>query len=505
MQFRIGVNLGDVIEEDGRIYGDGVNIAARVESLAEAGGIFISGRAYDQVSNKLGLEYENLGEHQLKNIAKPIRIYRIMSYSGTVAQRRRAVEPASVEKMAYPLPDKPSIAVLPFVNLSGNPKQDYIGDSIAENIITALCYIPEFFVIARTSTAVYKGRAVKIKQISEELGVRYLLEGSIQKAGDRIRVTAQLIDAISGHHLWADRYDRKMEDFFNVLDEITKKVAIELQVKLTEGDIARNSHRTDNFEAWASATTAYSVLKLLNKENVAKAKELLEKSVKLDPEYAFAWGALGAVHFANILFGWSGSPAESFKLAGECTDKALEIDETLSCATAVKGRLYGMQRQFERAIASGERAIALGPSHDLSYGHLSAIMLTTGKFGESRILMRKAMRLNPQYPAWYLSYLTRSYFHEGRYEEAVESGKQLLERARKGEFPPIAAHLYLCAACIEFGRREDATAHAEKVVKINPKFSIENHAKLNQFKNKSDFDRYLESLRKAGLPESGLC
>jgi len=238
MQFRIGVNLGDVIEEDDRIYGDGINIAARVESLCEAGSICISGRAYDQVENKLGLEYENLGEHQVKNIERPIRVYRVLSYPGAAAHRvvqarkslgrrwhkigfiaavlvviivamgiwqfylqRPSVEPASVEKMAYPLPDKPSIAVLPFENLSGDPAQEYIGDGITENIITALSKIPEMFVIARTSTSTYKGKSVKIQQVSEELGVRYVLEGSVQKAGDRIRVTAQLIDAISGHHL----------------------------------------------------------------------------------------------------------------------------------------------------------------------------------------------------------------------------------------------------------------------------------------------------------------
>ena len=539
MQFRIGVNLGDVIDEDGRIYGDGVNIAARVESLAEAGGICISGRAYDQVANKLGLEYENLGEHQVKNISVPIRVYRVLSYPGAAAHRvvqakerlgrkwRKVaisaavavvvvaalgiwqfylrspeIEPASVEQMAYPLPDKPSIAVLPFVNMSGDPEQEYIGDSIAENIITALSYIPEMFVIARSSTSVYKGKAVKVRQVSEELGVRYVLEGSIQKAGDRIRVTAQLIEAISGHHLWADRYDREMEDFFDVLDDIAKKVAVELQVKLTEGDIARNSHRTDNFEAWASATTAYSVIKHLNREDVAKGKELLEKAVKLDPKYAFAWGALGATHFGYVSLGWSESPTESFKLAVDNTDKALKIDETLSCATAIKARLYGMQRQFEKAIATGKRAIALGPSHDLSYGHLSVIMFDAGKFSESSSLMKKAMRLNPHYPAWYLYILAKSYFHEGRYEKAVEAGNRVLVRAQKGEFPPLFVHLYLSAAYIELDRREMASAHVEEVLKINPKFSLENFAKFNRFKNNSDFESYLASLRKAGLPDT---
>jgi TolB-like protein/predicted Zn-dependent protease len=273
-------------------------------------------------------------------------------------------------------------------------------------------------------------------------------------------------------------------------------------VKLTEGDIARNSHRTDNFEAWASATTAYSVIKHLNREDVAKGKELLEKAVKLDPKYAFAWGALGATHFGYVSLGWSESPTESFKLAVDNTDKALKIDETLSCATAIKARLYGMQRQFEKAIATGKRAIALGPSHDLSYGHLSVIMFDAGKFSESSSLMKKAMRLNPHYPAWYLYILAKSYFHEGRYEKAVDAGNRVLVRAQKGEFPPLFVHLYLSAAYIELDRREMASAHVEEVLKINPKFSLENFAKFNRFKNNSDFESYLASLRKAGLPDT---
>jgi TolB-like protein len=255
MQFRIGVNLGDVIEEDGRIYGDGVNIAARVESLAEAGGICISGRAHDQVENKLGLEYEDLGKHEVKNISRPIQVYRVLSLPGAAAHRvvqakeslgRRwrnitifaaiavvvigglaywqiymrqpTVEPASVEKMAFPLPEKPSIAVLPFVNMSEDPKQEYLSDGITEQIISTLSKVPSMFVIARTSTFAYKGKPIKVQQVSQDLGVRYVLEGSVQRSGDRARITAQLIDAIDGKHMWAQRYDRELKDIFKLQD-----------------------------------------------------------------------------------------------------------------------------------------------------------------------------------------------------------------------------------------------------------------------------------------------
>jgi adenylate cyclase len=292
MIFRIGVNLGDVIEEEGRIYGDGVNIAARVEAMAEAGGICVSGRAYDQVENKLGLEYEDLGEHQVKNIARPIRVFRVLSFPGAAAHRvvhakkilekkwrkialllavtaalavvligiwhyyshRPYFEPASVEKMAFPLPDKPSIAVLPFVNLSGDPEQEYFTDGLTEEIITALSKVKNMFVIARNSTYTYKGKPVKVQQVSEELGVKYVLEGSVRKSENKVRISTQLIDALSGRHLWGERYDRDLKDIFVIQDEITKNIITTLQVELTMGEEVRLwAKGTENLDACMSS------------------------------------------------------------------------------------------------------------------------------------------------------------------------------------------------------------------------------------------------------------
>ena len=244
MEFRIGVNLGDVVEEEGRIYGDGVNIAARIEGMAEAGGVCLSGTVYDSIENKLELEYEYMGEQKVKNIQKPIRLYHV---------QMRSKAPAVVdfgEKKALPVPDKPSIAVLPFKNLSGDPGQEFFSDGFTEDIITTLAKIPRMFVIARESSFTFKGKSVKIQEIGRDLGVRYVLEGSIQKFGDQIRITAQLIDATNGHHLWAEKYDRELKDIFAMRDEITMKIAAALQVKLTEGESANWGPETESFEAY---------------------------------------------------------------------------------------------------------------------------------------------------------------------------------------------------------------------------------------------------------------
>jgi len=321
MEYRIGINLGDVMADGESIYGDGVNIAARLESLADAGGICISGTVYDQVENKLSLGYEYLGEQTVKNIAKPVRVYRVLmeprkpsEVKAKVKGRNRKyfalavavvviigaiaawqiiwrpshpkIEMASKEKMAFPLPDKPSIAVLPFTNMSGDSKEDYFSDGITEEIITALSKVPYLFVIARNSTFTYKGKPVKVKQVSEELGVRYVLEGSVRKAGDKVRITAQLIDALSGHHLWADRYDRDLKDIFALQDEITMKIITAMQVKLTVGELANLwAEGTKNLDAYLKCMEAYTNYLRTTKEGNALGKKLAEEVIALDPKY----------------------------------------------------------------------------------------------------------------------------------------------------------------------------------------------------------------------------
>lgn len=327
MAFRIGVNLGDVVEEDGRIYGDGVNIAARLESICQGGGICISGTAFEHIEHKLDLEFEDLGDHETKNITTPLRVYRVLSYPGAAAHRvvkaKRAiqrkwlkaalalaalliigagalaiwsfllrpapptVEPASPDRKAFLLPEQPSIAVLPFDNMSGDPEQEFIADGMTANIITGLSQIPEMFVIARNSVFTYKGKPVKIKQVSEELGVKYVLEGSVQKAGDRLRVNAQLTDALRGHHLWAERYDRELKDLFKLQDEITMKIVAALEVKLARGEQLENWlvnwFKTDSFEAWSHSTKGFSIINRFTVEDLHKARKHSQQAVNLDP------------------------------------------------------------------------------------------------------------------------------------------------------------------------------------------------------------------------------
>jgi adenylate cyclase len=541
MQFRIGINLGDVIEEDERLYGDGVNIAARLEGLAEPGGICISKTAFDHIESKLPYGYDFIGDQTVKNIAKPVGAYRVLldprvtvsgkpmdkKFSGKRRMpiitgavtlfvlalavgiwqfyaRRSTIEPASVEKMAFPLPEKPSIAVLPFNNLSGDPTQDYIADGISENIISALSKISEMFVIARNSTFTYKGKPVKVQQVSEELGVRYVLEGSAQKSGNRLRITAQLIDATTGHHLWSEKYDRDMEDLFALQDEITHKIIIELQVKLTEGEQARVSHKsTNNLEAWSYAVRGLKLFERTSKENNAKAMEFFERAVELDPNYVWAWVRLAWTHVMASVPGWSPSPSEHRKKVVEIAEKVSVLGESDSDVHALWGLIYRERKQYELAITEGEKSLILGPTNAQAHVLHSVSMNMVGRFDDAIRLVKKAMRLHPCYPAYYLLWLGGAYRMTGRYEEALTVYNQLLDRSRKGEFPILSAHLCLAETYAAFGKEEEARNHADEVLRINPLFSLKEINKILSFRYKdpAHLERRLNALRKAGIPE----
>jgi adenylate cyclase len=535
MRFRIGINLGDVIQEEERIYGDGINIAARLEGLAKPGGICISGTSYDQVKNKLNLGYKNLGEHSVKNIAEPVRVYRVLTdpeASGKViGEKRKAkrwlalaaaivlivvvggvtgwyfylrqstkIEPASMEKMAYPLPDKPSIAVLPFDNLSGIPDQDYLADGITENIITALSYIPEIFVIARNSTFTYKGKAVKAQKVAEDLGVRYILEGSVQRAGDRLRITAQLIDATTGRHLWADRYDRDLQDLFALQDEITLKIVFALEVKLSVGVQTRLARKTmPNFEAWSYYVRGYGHMKQHTKDDNAKARELFERAANLDPGYAPAITALGWTYWEDAFHGWSETRGESLQRAVELAEKAQALDDSDPWIHALWGAIYLRQGRYDQAIAEGEKSVALGPNQSFPHILLGTYLHHIGRYKEALPLVRKAMRLDPYYPSIYLELLGHVYLSMEAYEKAVEAFRVLVVREPQSKM----GHRGLAIAYIRLGRKEQARSEVAEVLRFFPEYSLEVARKQAQLMNMDStvMENYIEALREAGLPE----
>jgi adenylate cyclase len=494
MEFRIGINLGDVIEEGEQIYGDGVNIAARVEGLAEPGGICISESAYQQIENKLPLRYDYLGEHEVKNIAKPVRVYRAQIESEAVA--RKPLEVASKEKMAFPLPDKPSIAILPFVNMSDDPKQEFFSDGMTEEIITALSKSPYLFVIARQSTFAYKGKPVKVKQVSEELGVRYVLEGSVRRSGEKVRITAQLIDAMTGYHLWAERYDRDLKDIFALQDEIAFKIMKTVHEKLQPGDYVRVFGRgARNVEAFLKAMEAREHFYRTTKEDNAMTRKLYEEAIALDPDYAIAYAGLAWTHMADVWFGTSKSPIESLGRAIELGEKAIALDESEATAHTSLGYFYTHARQFDKAIAHAEKALALDPN---SYAvlHTSATTLAhSGRPEEAIPLIQKAIRMNPFAPVLYFYDLSVAYCMVGLFDEAVEQSKKAIERDPKSQFP----YLILASACILAGREAEARAAVAEVLKINPKFSLEEYAMRIPIRDKSFIDLTIDALRKAGL------
>jgi adenylate cyclase len=537
MEFRIGINLGDVIHEKERIYGDGVNVAARVESLADAGGICVSRSVFNQVKDKLTLGYENLGEHSVKNIDEPVRIYRVLmdpKAAGKVIGEERVdpkrglrvalaavivllllvgglliwrtasppVEVASVERMAYPLPDKPSLAVLPFDNLSGDSSQDYFSDGITETIITALSNVSNLFVIARNSSFTYKGKPVKVQKVAEELGVRYVLEGGIQKTEDRVRVTAQLIDALTGHHLWAERYDRKLSDIFALQDDITEQITMALQVKLTEGEQARMRRRhTNNAEAYGYVLRGIEVYRIFTKEDNIRARKLVEKAAELDPNYAHVWQYIGWTHYMAARFGWTDTPNKALVLAEELAQKTLSKEESDSWAYALLSVVYMARRQHDEAVAYGEKALALAPNLADIFATVGVTYLNSGKPKEAVELINKAMRYSPYYPSWYLGVLGLGYRFTGKYKEAIEALENWRTRSNpRSELP----HLYLAITYIEAGREEDAQHAIAEVFKRKPKASIKGYMKAKTFiyKDPAEIERAFASLRKAGLPES---
>jgi adenylate cyclase len=501
MLFRIGVNLGDIVDEGDRIYGDGVNIAARLEGLAEAGGICISHTAFDQAKGKLEVGYQYLGEHSVKNIAEPVRAYKILLEPEAVGkvfgekrktrmwmivaaavvilvglagwylyiEQSKRIEPASVEKMAFPLPEKPSIAVLAFDNLSGDPDHEFIADGISENIITVLSYIPELFVIARNSSFTYKGRPVKVQQVSEELGVKYVLEGSVLLSEKKLRITAQLIDALTGGHIWSERYDRDFGDLLNLIDEITLAIAVALQVELTTGEQAR-AISTDNLDAWRYFNKGGGIFLKFTKEAFVKSRELFKKALEIDPNYAAALTSLAWTHFMDARFGYTDSREESFKRAVELANQSEALDDKQPMVHSLLQFIYLIQKQYDKAIEEGRKAVALDPNNAQSYAIHGETLFCSGFFEESVPICEKAIRLHPYAPLYYFSSLSNAYYWVGRYEESLAVAEQLINRSKKAGFRTGErwGFWFSARAKVKLGRESEAKEDFAKFLELAP-------------------------------------
>jgi adenylate cyclase len=407
---------------------------------------------------------------------------------------------ASIERMAFPLPDKPSIAVLPFVNMSGDSGQDYFCDGMTDQIITSLSMIPRLFVIARESTFAYKGKAVKVQRVAEEMGVRYVLEGSVQKSKDRVRVLVQLIDAIKGVHLWSERYDKDLKDLFALQDEIARQVMTALQVKLTEGDYASGiAGSTSNLKALECFWRAEEHFFKFSKEDNAVARQWAEKAVVLDPNFAGAWAILGFTHFSDAMFGYVKTPAQSIKLAEACGQKAISINDSCAKGHGCLARTRNVQGRYDEAVEHAEKGLAVNPNDPGMMAILATVIQSAGRFDEAIALLKKAMRVCPYYPAFWLDRIASAYLSTGRYQEAIEACELMLDRSRKGEVNPFFARLYLAEAYAGLGQIDKAKAQAKEVVKINPNFSLEGEKLLAAYKDPANKDRHFSLLRKTGL------
>jgi len=532
MRFRIGVNVGEVIEKpDGTVYGDGVNIAARLESIGEPGGVTVSGTVFDQVKGRLGIAFDFIGEQEVKNISEPVRAYRIagkapqaspsrlrgsarttrkrvaiggaasaailMAAAGIYSYRYLApwVKPTSGSTAALPLPDKPSIAVLPFVNMSDDPEQEYFSDGITEDVITSLSKRSGLFVIARNSVFTYKGHAVRPEQVSRELGVRYVLEGSVRKADKRVRITAQLIDATTGYHLWAEHYDGELKDIFSLQDSVTNKIVTALSPKLSATDAASGARpETLSVEAHDLLLRGLAVQFKVQREANPTARRLFQAAIDLDPNYAAAYAWLAFTYFDEWTFQWTQDPT-SLDRAMDAARKAVTLDKSLANGHRALGYGLLLNRQHELGLAELRKAVSLNPNFSDALGMLANGLNWSGQPEEAIGFVKEAMRVDPKYQPWVSLWLGDSYFWLRQYDRAIASYQDAIRKQPNY----LSPHRMLAATYAEMGRQREAHAEAAEVLRINPTFCLDLFQTRYPVKKQADLDRLTAALRRAGL------
>jgi len=523
MRWRIGVNLGEVVVAGEQIYGDGVNIAARLESLAEPGGICISDVVRRQVRNKLDLGYEDLGEQRLKNISEPVRVYRVRPTGAPAPKTKPRFAPRALLAVGLllvvavggwllwphtpPKPtahpdffDRPAIAVLPFDNLSGDPEQEYFADGIAEDLLTRLSSSGRVPVIARNSSFTYKGKAVDVKQVGRELGARYVVEGSVRRSENRVRVSVQLIDATSGAHVWAERYDRGVQDLFALQDEITEQIAGSTDLAVFRSEQQRAvRQQPEKLDAWDASMRGSWCLFHFTREENARARSFFEKAAELAPSSAVPCWGLAATHFADRMFDWTESPDQSAAELGKAAKECMALNDAFWGCHAAMAFFYRVNGEAEHEIASLERGIELNPSNAALYGFLAQALAVTGRPDAAIANVEKAMRLSPRDPGlpWWLINTGFAHFAAKRYEDAVAAAERSLQL--RPDNP--SAYRTLAASYAQLGRVDEARRALEQEVRLEPGISL---AKVRQQNPTSEPDflrRWLDGLRQAGLKE----
>jgi adenylate cyclase len=484
MAFRVGVNLGDVIVEEGRLYGEGVNVAARLEALAEAGGICVSGKVYDEVHRKLDLAFEDIGEQALHNIAAPVRAYRV---------RPEPLAPTARAE-ALPRPAKPSIIVLPFANMSGVAEQEFFADGLTEDVLTELSRFRDLFVISRNTSFKYKGHAIDVRKVASELGVQYVLEGSVRRAGNRVRVTVQLIDAESDRHLWAERYDRDLEDIFAIQDEMTKAIVAVLPGRVEAATRDRAARKpTQNMAAYECVVAGKVLHHRSTPEDNAEALRLVSRAVELDPKYAHAHAWKACILGQRWTYGWCEDIGTTEKEIARELEVALALDDNDSDVHRILAALHLTRNEHDKAAYHQQRALSLNPNDDLIVVQQGEMLTWLGQPEEGIEWIRKAMRLNPFHSDRFWSHLGRAYFGARRYAEAVEAVQRIAA-------PTFLHHAFLAACQAQLGDAAAAESDVCAVLKEKPRFRIDtNYLPLLHYKRAADLAHARDSLRKAGF------
>ncbi len=491
--YRIGINIGDIIVDGEDIYGDGVNVAARMEGLAEPGGICMTRTVVNHVKGKVELNFEDMGEQQIKNIFEPIQVYRVVSDALAVQTVR---SPSTV----FQRPDKPSIAVLPFANMSGDPEQEYFADGIAEDITTALSRFHWFFVISRNTSFTYKGRAIDVKQVARELGVRYVLEGSVRRASNRVRINVQLIDAVGDHHVWAERYDRELDDIFVVQDDITESIVSSVAPEFLSAEVRRTLGRTSaDFTAWERAMQARWHVHQYTRDGNQTGRGLLAEAITSDPRMAQAYSELAVTHILDVMYGWSDNADRSRAAAAEAAEEAIALDNADALAYAVSGLVLTWAGKFDEAIDTVKKAVELNPNLAIAHGYLGVTLGLAGDYEGSVAAVNRALRLSPRdygKAFWYAGWGIGA-FIAGRYDEVIELTGSILR-----EYPRFAtAYRQRAASLAALGRVEEARADIDQLLHLLPGLTVSQVRIMVPVKDPEAMERWLDALRKAGLPE----